>query len=63
MLRTERRALAILATATLLLFLSTGAGPGSALYEPLSEAVEAAAAAREAEAGRKAAEAAACALG
>ena len=51
------------ATAALLLFLGTGAGGGSPLYEPLSEVVEAANAAREAEAGRKAAEQAACALG
>ena len=50
------------ATAALLLFLGTGAGGGSPLYEPLSEVVEAAKAAREAEAGRKAAEQAACAL-
>ena len=52
-----------LATVTLVLFLSTGAGPASPLYGPLSEVVEATTAAREAEAARKGAETAACALG
>lgn len=51
-----------LATVSLVLFLGTGAGPTSPLWEPLSEVAGAAQAAQEAEAARKGAERAACAL-